>query len=105
MAVCASGNYGVGAIWPPLTQYGVESVGWRSTYVALGLFCGIGMVLHSLLMRQRPPLLHTPVVGSAQALQSQRPLGSCPNNAQFFNDRPLTSSRRGPGGKSGDAVF
>ena len=84
VAVCASGNYVAGAIWPPLAQYGVESVGWRSTYVALGLFCGIGMVLLSLLMRQRPPLLQTPVVGSAQALQSQRPFGLSPNNAQFL---------------------
>ena len=84
MAVCASGNYVAGAIWPPLAQHGVETVGWRSTYVALGLFCGIGMVLLSLLMRQRPPLLQTPVVGSAQALQSQRPFGLSPNNAQFL---------------------
>ena len=57
-----------GALWPPLAQYGVETVGWRSTYVALGLFCGIGMVLLSLLMHHRPPLLQAPVVGSAQAL-------------------------------------
>jgi MFS family permease len=27
VAVCASGNYVAGAIWPPLAQYGVESVG------------------------------------------------------------------------------
>ncbi|WP_295552527.1 MFS transporter [Limnohabitans sp. Rim8] len=87
VAVCASGNYLAGAIWPPLAQYGIEAMGWRSTYVALGLFCGIGMVLLSLLMRQRPPLLQSPVVGSVQALQasqSQRPFGLSLNKAQFL---------------------
>ena len=84
VAVCASGNYVAGAIWPPLAQYGIETMGWRSTYVALGLFCGIGMVLLSLLMRQRPPLLQSPVVGSVQALQSERPFGLSLNKAQFL---------------------
>jgi MFS family permease len=84
VAVCASGNYVAGAIWPPLAQQGIEIMGWRSTYVALGLFCGIGMVLLSLLMRQRPPLLQSPVVGSVQALQSERPFGLSLNKAQFL---------------------
>ncbi|WP_353246689.1 MFS transporter [Limnohabitans sp.] len=87
VAVCASGNYVAGAIWPPLAQHGIETMGWRSTYMALGLFCGIGMVLLSLLMRQRPPLLQSPVVGSVQALQasqSQRPFGLSLNKAQFL---------------------
>ncbi|MFN5096627.1 MAG: MFS transporter [Limnohabitans sp.] len=87
VAVCASGNYVAGAIWPPLAQHGIEIMGWRSTYVALGLFCGIGMVLLSLLMRQRPPLLQSPVVGSVQAqqaLQSERPFGLSLNKAQFL---------------------
>ncbi|PUE62737.1 MFS transporter [Limnohabitans sp. 2KL-17] len=84
VAVCASGNYVAGAIWPPLAQHGVETVGWRSTYVAMGLFCGIGMALLSLLMRQRPPLLQTPVAGSALAQQSQQPFGLSLNKAQFL---------------------
>ena len=84
VAVCASGNYVAGALWPPLAQYGVETVGWRSTYVALGLFCGVGMALLRLLMRQRPPLLQTPVAGSAKALQSERPFGLSLGQAQFF---------------------
>ena len=87
VAVCASGNYVAGAIWPPLAQHGIETMGWRSTYMALGLFCGIGMVLLSLLMRQRPPLLQSPVVGSVQAQQasqSQRPFGLSLNKAQFL---------------------
>ena len=30
VAVCASGNYLAGSIWPTLTQWGVEQWGWRT---------------------------------------------------------------------------
>lgn len=43
VAICASGNYVAGTIWPPLVQWGIETIGWRQTYVLLGLFCGLGM--------------------------------------------------------------
>lgn len=56
VAICASGNYVAGTIWPPLVQRGIETIGWRQTYVLLGLFCGLGMALLALRMRQRPPL-------------------------------------------------
>ena len=82
VAVCASGNYVAGTIWPALAQRGVETHGWRSTYIALGVVCGVGMVLLSLLMRQRPPLADLPVAGSAQAMQSQRPFGLSLGKAQ-----------------------
>ena len=39
VAICASGNYLAGAIWPPIVQHFVDSVGWRPTYIGLGLFC------------------------------------------------------------------
>src|SRR5690606_34901650 len=32
VAICASGNYLGGAIWPTIVQHFVESVGWRQTY-------------------------------------------------------------------------
>ena len=38
VAVCASGNYLAGAIWPPVVQHFVETVGWRSTCIGLGIF-------------------------------------------------------------------
>ncbi|MBD8051867.1 MFS transporter [Limnohabitans radicicola] len=82
VAVCASGNYVAGTIWPALAQRGVETHGWRSTYIALGVVCGVGMVLLSFLMRQRPPRVAMPAAGSAQALQSQRPFGLSLGKAQ-----------------------
>ena len=56
VAVCASGNYLGGAIWPPIVQHFVEAVGWRQTYVGMGLFCGLAMAGLALLMRARPPV-------------------------------------------------
>ena len=55
VAICASGNYVAGAIWPPVVQHFVDSVGWRQTYVGLGVFCALTMPLLALGLRARPP--------------------------------------------------
>ena len=53
VAVCASGNYLGGAIWPPIVQHFVESVGWRTTYFGMAAFCTICMSALALMMRRR----------------------------------------------------
>ncbi|MEY2661011.1 MAG: putative MFS-type transporter YhjX [Pseudomonadota bacterium] len=79
VAVCASGNYLAGAFWPQVVQWGVANVGWRDTYTALGLVCGGGMLLLSLMFRVRPPLATTnPGPSSsvhATSWVSEEPLG------------------------------
>lgn len=66
VAICASGNYVAGTLWPPIAQWGIETIGWRQTYIGMGLVCGIGMALLSLRMRQRPPLvLHDATIAKA----------------------------------------
>ena len=95
VAICASGNYVAGSFWPPVVQWGIDTWGWRPTYVAMGLVCGAGMVLLSLAMRQRPPLVtaSTPsgagapaptssVTGSVSG--SDRPFGISPARAQLL---------------------
>jgi len=82
VAICASGNYVAGTVWPALAQHGVETVGWRQTYIALGLVCGLGMMALSFAMRQRPPLLAAPVAGSASQWVSDRPFGLRLSQAQ-----------------------
>jgi MFS family permease len=85
VAICASGNYVAGALWPPVAQWGVETVGWRQTYVLMGLVCGVGMVLLSLRMRQRPPLVVTqPVSGPVAAFTTDRPFGLGLSQAQIL---------------------
>jgi MFS family permease len=75
VAVCASGNYLAGAIWPALAQQGVETLGWRETYMWIGIVCGLGMLGLSFLMRQRPPMMVVASPGSAQSMASERPFG------------------------------
>ncbi|MGZ8259242.1 MAG: MFS transporter, partial [Caldimonas sp.] len=57
VAICASGNYVAGAIWPPVVQHFVETVGWRQTYLGLGVFSALTMAALALLMRARAPAL------------------------------------------------
>jgi MFS family permease len=56
VGICASGNYIAGALWPPITQHFVASVGWRQTYFYAGLFCVVAIGLLAMAMRERPPL-------------------------------------------------
>jgi len=84
VAVCASGNYLGGAIWPPVVQHFVERAGWRATYVGLGISCGIAMLLLSLAMRQRPPQLDTERAVSNAPAGAARPFGLSPTAAQVL---------------------
>ncbi|MDP4022404.1 MFS transporter [Methylobacterium sp. NEAU 140] len=55
VAVCASGNYLAGTVWPPLVERAVELYGWRATQVGIGLVCLAAMPPLTLLMRGRAP--------------------------------------------------
>ena len=82
VAIAASGNYVAGTVWPPLVQWGIETIGWRQTYVILGVVCGSGIFLLAILMRQRPPLVVTnPVSEGEVAPDTSRPFGLSPNHA------------------------
>ena len=82
VAVCASGNYVAGALWPPIVQYGIDTVGWRPTYMALGVVCGLGMLALSLRMRQRPPAIQAAAVGAnTLPVDRSRPFGLAPGIA------------------------
>ena len=54
VALCASGNYIAGTVWPPLVQHFIVSQGWRATYVGLGLFCLVSMIPLILTLRGEP---------------------------------------------------
>ena len=36
MTIAASGNYVGGAMWPPVIDWGIRSIGWRATHIAIG---------------------------------------------------------------------
>ena len=86
VAICASGNYVGGAVWPPIVQHFVESAGWRQTYFGLALFCGLSLSALALLMRPRPPLAtHASAATAAAGVQpSERPFGLSSKHAQLL---------------------
>jgi MFS family permease len=85
VAVCASGIYLGGAIWPPLVQRMVEAYGWRSTYLGLAVVCGLGTALLALAMRPRPPVVASaPVMGGVDPAAAARPFGLSPAKAQVL---------------------
>ncbi len=82
VALCASGNYVAGAIWPPVVQHFVETSGWRATYIGLGLFCALTMPLLALLLRPRPPAAVAGGARHSTVVASTRPFGLPMNQAQ-----------------------
>ena len=79
LAICMSGNYVAGAVWPPIVQHFVQSVGWRQTYVGIGVFCVCAMLPLALVLRRRPPAQSAATTKvSAASMVSDRPLGFSP---------------------------
>jgi MFS family permease len=86
VAICASGNYLAGAIWPPIVQHFVDTVGWRGAYTMLAVVSAVVMPLLALALRPRPPAAVAGLSGSwrggAPAQPSDRPFGFSMNQAQ-----------------------
>lgn len=87
LAICMSGNYVAGAIWPPIIQHFIDSYGWRPTYIGLGVFCLVTMLPLALLLRPRPPDVEVSVTANpganaaanpVQGVDHARPLGLSP---------------------------
>jgi MFS family permease len=85
VAICACGNYIAGAIWPPLVQHGITTIGWRPTYLMLGTLCGLGMLALSLKMRAKPPIPKVSIATSALPHDGAvRPFGLSAFRAQWL---------------------
>jgi MFS family permease len=82
VAICASGNYLAGAIWPPIVQHFVQTVGWREAYIGLGVFCMVTMPPLALLMRARPPVAQAAAATPRGPVPSARPFGFSLGHAQ-----------------------
>jgi MFS family permease len=53
VAVCASGNYLGGAVWPPIVQRLIETSGWRTSQIVCGIACIALMLPLTLVLRRR----------------------------------------------------
>ena len=78
LAICMSGNYVAGAIWPPVTQHMVELWGWRSAYSAIGYFCFASILPLAWVLKRRAPVLlqaaKPAAAGAPRSAVSERPL-------------------------------
>jgi MFS family permease len=85
VAICASGNYLGGALWPPVIQHFVETAGWRHTYMGLGLFSVIAVAALALMMRRRPPAVSAAAkTATTAAHPGSRPFGLAAGPAQVL---------------------
>ncbi len=83
VAICISGNYLAGSVWPPLMQHYIDSAGWRQTYIGIGVFCLFAMLPLALVLRRRPPIPELPAVGAvASVAGSAGKLGLSPGSLQ-----------------------
>ena len=77
VAIVASGNYLAGAVWPPLVQYLIETIGWRSAHLTIGAICVVTMLPLTFAMRRPSP--HVAAAnGATAAIRSPMPLGISP---------------------------
>jgi MFS family permease len=93
IAIVMCGNYLAGTVWPPLMQHYIDAVGWRETFVGVGVLCLLSMPLLALALRRRPPALAS-AAGPASSVASRgpsrtreavdhsRPLGLSPGSLQ-----------------------
>jgi MFS family permease len=91
VAVCASGNYLAGALWPPIVQAVTEAAGWRTAYVCLAAVCAVCMPLLSLALRVTPPkavaspsAAPSPAVPASGLAAVARPFGLSMTQAQVL---------------------
>jgi MFS family permease len=77
IAICASGNYIAGAIWPTVMQSLIADVGWRQTYELLGI-ASIVLMLPLLLVLVPRPTGEIPVVADGGSAGSPAMLGLTP---------------------------
>ena len=78
VAICASGNYLAGTIWPPLIQHFVATYGWRGTYFGIGVLCLVTLLPLAFALRRPPP--HQQISeAELAAAGSQARLGISPN--------------------------
>ncbi|MBN9047051.1 MAG: MFS transporter [Rhizobiales bacterium] len=79
MAVAASGNYLSGAVWPTAMSWVMQSHGWRTAYLVVGIVCFVTMVPLILLLRRSAP--HE-VFSGAPSSRPVRPIALSPTALQ-----------------------
>jgi MFS family permease len=67
VAVASCGNYLAGTIWPSLVQHVIETSGWRTAQLGIGIVCVVTIVPLALLLRRPTPAHDESETGSKVA--------------------------------------
>jgi len=81
VAICASGSYVAGTIWPPVVQHLIAIEGWRATHIGIGLFCIATMLPLVLGLRGRASAR---VAAGQGSVGTPRALGITPGALQLL---------------------
>jgi len=65
VAICASGNYAGGAVWPPIVNWLIQTYGWRTNQVVIGFVCIAAMLPLALALRRRLSVQQTAALDAA----------------------------------------
>ncbi|RFO97785.1 MFS transporter [Rhodoferax lacus] len=87
LAICMSGNYLAGAVWPPIAQHMVGLWGWREAYAAIGYFCFASILPLAWVLKRRAPVLLAAVGAAAPAAPAAGAQGLAARAA--VSERPL----------------
>ncbi len=77
VAICASGNYLSGAIWPGLLYRSIAELGWRETYIVTG-YLGMALMLPLLLLIRRHPQVEQTLASPGGSAGTPARLGLSP---------------------------
>ena len=78
VSIVASGNYLAGAVWPPIVQYLIETVGWRTAHLYIGAICLLTMLPLTYAMRRSAPHSGADATSAPVASRAPRSLGISP---------------------------
>jgi MFS family permease len=79
LALISSGSYLAGAVWPPLFERAIATIGWRETMLWYALIEVLVILpLAAIFFKHPPEAVHTAVAGDGSA-ESERVLGWPPN--------------------------
>jgi len=53
VTIVASGNYVGGALWPPVVNWGIQTIGWHTSFIAIGIGCAAAMSIVLLVLRAK----------------------------------------------------
>jgi len=79
VSIVSCGSYAAGAVWPPIVEYAIATVGWRQTHALIAAGAVTTMLpLIFLSLRPRAPITHAETLSPASA-SAEQAFGLSPN--------------------------